>query len=676
MTARRRIELAVLAFGAVFAAAVLLSLRAGVHSARSPARHAVPVVPSPSGAEQPTTVLSGFDYTETVRGKPVFRIRSERTVGFGAAAGLAPDRYALEAVHLTLYPEDGAPVTVQAEQADYDARSKAAVLRGNVRWSDDKGALGETQTVEYRPKSRLLVASEPVHFAQGSFEATARSGSYDLGHRETRLSGPIRATGTGRDAGGLSSIAADSAIYSRVDLLIELDGHVSVAGQAGDSLACDRLLLKMDADGKRLEWARAMGQVRGRLVSSAAAAGPTPAAGAAPAPRDYAGEQGVFFYDPDGRPRALSLTGQPASVSQGDRRVAADAIDVELLDGKPVTARTRGQTHLTAPPNEAQAQAAIVRYGPAGEVVAAELSGGVRVRGQGKAGTADRAVQIPERGVWLLTGSATSSAVVESDGSKISAPRIEIGEKSHTVTAEGGGRAVFEPKQGRSQPATPLGDPTKPTYGKASRIVLDDASRIATLSGGASLWQEGSSLSADDITVNDAERTLAAVGNVRAVFPPGASSRALEKSPKKGPAGPAGEKPEATVVTCHRLHYKDAASEATFEEGVVMTRGSLRASSDEGAAWFDKDHRIERAELKGSVSLADAGAGRKGQADRAVDSPKQDRTVLEGQPAVVTDAQGNRVAGATLTITDRGRRVEVTAPEGGKTVTVHKTRPN
>jgi hypothetical protein len=48
--------------------------------------------------------------------------------------------------------------------------------------------------------------------------------------------------------------------------------------------------------------------------------------------------------------------------------------------------------------------------------------------------------------------------------------------------------------------------------------------------------------------------------------------------------------------------------------------------------------------------------------------------VLHGAPAWVTDAEGNRVAGAVLTITEKGKRVEVTAPEGGKTETIHKTK--
>jgi LPS export ABC transporter protein LptC len=687
MTRRRRSELVVLAFGVAFAAAVLFSLRARLGSGRLATHRAVPGVPPRSEAGQPTTVLSQFDYTETVRGKPVFRIRSERTVGFGPAAGLAPERYALEKVHLTLYPEEGAPVTVEAEKADYDAKTKAAVLRGNVRWTDDKGGMGETETVEYRPDSRVLVARDPVHFAQGSFEATARSGTYDVGHRETQLAGPVKGTGTGQDSGGLASLAADSASYRRADLMIDLSGNVSAEGQGGDRLASDRLLLQLDSEGKHLDWARALGHVKGRLVSSSAAAGPTPAPGTTPQPRDYAGNQGVLFYGPDGRPRSLSLTGQPASVAEGNRRVTAEAIDVALVDGKPVTANAQRRVELTAPPNEASADSAVVRYGPGGEIVAVELSGSVRMKGDGKAATAERAVQVPDRDVWLLTGSASASAAVQSGGSKLSAPRIEIGQKNRTVTADGGARAVFEPEKGKPVATYPVGDPSKPTYGKAARIALDDNSKIATLSGGASLWQESSSVSADDITLNDADRTLAAVGNARAVLPPSSSAQAAQDKrsssgePPPTKAAPAKDsaaatKAESTVVTSQSLHYKDAASQVTFEKDVVMTRGLFRASAADGAAWFDAEHKVERVELTGSVSLDDATAGRKGQADRAVDSPKLDRTILEGNPAVVTDAEGNRVAGATLTITERGRRVEVTAPEGGKTVTVHKTRPN
>lgn len=673
---RRRIELFILAFGVLFAAGVAFSLRSGFRRPQPAARRAVEV-PGASGEDRATTVLSGFDYTETVRGKPAFRIRSERTVGFGSAAGLAPDRYALEKVALTLFTEGGAPLDVHAETANYDTRTKAAVLKGNVRWADEKGALGETETVVFHPEKSLLEAPKAVHFTHGSFDAEASSGRYDVDKRETQLDGPVRGTGTGDDTGGLSHIAADAAVYRRNEQIVELSGKVSADGKRGDRLACDRLVLKTGPDGKRLEWARASGNVNGRMAPSSpeASGAGTPGPGGAPAPRDYSAEQGVLVFGPDGQAKSLSLAGHPASVEEGQRRVTAETIDLDLAGGRPVAARAQGSVHFQAAPNRAESARAVVTYGPDGAIASLELSGSVQMWGEGKSGKAEQAVQVPSRGVWILTGSAAASATVESGGSKVSAPKIEIGEKRHDVTADGGARAVFTPEKGKAAAASPLGDPQKPTYGKAVRIVLDDTARLATLSGAASLWQDASSLSADDITLNDAERSVVAVGNVRAVMPPPAPTQAPAAAvarADRSAQGPA--KAETTVVTGRRLVYREAAGSAAFDGGVVVTRGGWRSSSNEGTAFFDKDRKVQRVEVTGGVSLTDAAAGRAGQADRAVDYPAEGRTILEGKPARVSDAEGNRVAGATLTITDRGRRVEVTAPDGGKTETVHKTK--
>ena len=234
------------------------------------------------------------------------------------------------------------------------------------------------------------------------------------------------------------------------------------------------------------------------------------------------------------------------------------------------------------------------------------------------------------------------------------------------------------PRRGGPSAATPLGDPAQPTYGKASRIVLNDTLHVATLSGAASLWQEASSLAADDITINDAERTLVATGNVRVVMPPPSTSAAHAATADKS-AAPTPTKAELTGNLCRdRPAARSTARRPPrpgFDGGVVFTRGAWRASAAAGTVFLDKERKIEHVELSGDVAFRDAAAGRSGQGDRALDYPAEGRTVLEGKPARVTDANGgNRVAGATLTITERGRRVEVTAPEGGKTETFHKTK--
>jgi hypothetical protein len=135
------------------------------------------------------------------------------------------------------------------------------------------------------------------------------------------------------------------------------------------------------------------------------------------------------------------------------------------------------------------------------------------------------------------------------------------------------------------------------------------------------------------------------------------------------------------VLTANRLIYRETpeaaagrSADVALDGGVTAARGPWRAGGQTGSAFLGKGRRIERLELSGGVTVSDSATGRRGQAEHAVDFPAEGRTILEGAPARVTDREGNRVAGATLTITDRGRRVEVTAPVGGKTETIHQTR--
>ncbi|HEX7252680.1 MAG TPA: LPS export ABC transporter periplasmic protein LptC, partial [Thermoanaerobaculia bacterium] len=597
------------------------------------------------------------DSTETVRGQPIFRIQSERTVGFGPAAGFVPNVYVLEKVTLNLYPEQGSPVVVRSDKAEYDQRTKQAKLSGNVRWSDDRGALGETERMDFNPSARVLTAPEKIHLSRGTFSLDARSGKYDVAERTVHLDGPIRGSGTGEETGGLTSLSADSAIYQKEQSVVELIGNVSALSHAGDTIACDRFVFKLDPEGHRLEWSRAEGSVRGSLVS-------TPEkgrrSGAASTARRYTGESATFGFSPQGVLRSASLVGQPATVLEKDRSVRGQSIDLSFDSGRLVSAAAKGQVHIDAGKSRAEAEQGRLSFDSKGEVETLELLRRVHMEGEGRSARAGKAVNLSGNGQWILTGESEGSASADSGNSRISADRIEIDESRHNLRAQGNGRAVFTPGE-RNQTSVPtiLGDPSRPTYGKAARITLDESSRVATLAGGATLWQDASSLSGDDITLNDQERSVIAVGNTRTVI----VSR-----------GQAGKKPDAepSVVVARRASYREGDSAAQFDGAVGLARGTLRASANKAVCVFGKDHEIERVDLNGDVSLSDPAFGRSGRAEHAIDYPREGRTILEGSPAWVNDA-GNRVAGAVLTITERGRRVEVTAPEGGKTETIHRT---
>jgi len=665
----KRAEIAILVFGAAFLLLLAVFFRSGqkVTSSRG-GTLATPAPGVPGGsseAGEPTTLLSGFDYTESVGEKPLFRIRSDRTIGFGAGAGLPPNLYSLERVSLTVYPEEGPPVTVRSDRARYDDRTKAAVLSGNVRWVEPRdGALGETETIEFDPTKRVLRAPAALHFTRGTFDVTAASGAYDLTTRVLSLAGPIRGSGTGQGSGGLSSIAGDSGEYRRDEGVVLLKGNVKASSAKGDRVTADRMLLKFSPEGNAAEWARAFDSVRGTLATAAAGG----------VVRNYSADEGALFFDASGDVRSINLKGAPATVDESGRRISGRSLDLDFVAGRPVSARANGDVRLRTDQGNAESERASAVFAASGAFQTLDLEGSVRVEGDGRKGSANRIVDLVDRGVWILTGTRETPATVEEGGSRVSASRIEIDRDRQTLAAEGRARAVFLSEKDRpSQASSFLGDPSRPTFGKAERIVLDRRSRLAMLSGAASLWQGSSSLFGDDITLNDAERTAVAVGKVRAVLAraPGAPAGAQASAPTGGATG---AKEEPGVVSARRLVYRESESSAVFEDAVTVTRGSWRASADRGVAFFGKDRKLERVELSGGVSLADRATGRTATADRAIDHPNEGRTVLHGNPARVSDAEGNRVAGSMLTITGRGKNVEVTAPAGGRTETIHRTK--
>ncbi|HVQ54725.1 MAG TPA: LPS export ABC transporter periplasmic protein LptC, partial [Thermoanaerobaculia bacterium] len=211
----RRLDLVVLACGVLFALVLVFSFRPGRRPTSGRGAGADALASSERTRGQATTLLDGFDFTESVSGKPLMRIKADRTIGYGPGAGLPPDLYAGEKVTLTVYPDDGAPVTVHAEQGEYDERTREAKLTGNVRWSDEQASLAETEEVLFHPSRRLLEAPKTVHFTRGSIDLIAPSARYDLGEKALKLAGPIEGTGLGSDSGGLSKLTARQGVFRR-----------------------------------------------------------------------------------------------------------------------------------------------------------------------------------------------------------------------------------------------------------------------------------------------------------------------------------------------------------------------------------------------------------------------------------------------------------------------------
>jgi lipopolysaccharide export system protein LptA len=662
----RRSELIVLASALVFAAVLVVSFRPG----RRPAAHSGsgPVPAGDAARGQATTMLDGFDFTEESGGKPLLRIKADRTIGYGPGAGLPPDLYSGEKVTLTLYQDDGSPVTVHADRGTYDERTREAKLEGNVHWNDEQGAMAETSVGFYRPGARTLEAPKPVHFVRGSIDLNAPSARYEIGDKTLHLAGPIQGSGTGNDSAGLEKLTARSGLFRREPGVLELE-TVDSTSREGDRYAADHVTVKTGSPGGHTEWMRGTGGVRGVLAPGHGAA----ANRSDRVERQYTADESLLSFDAEGKPRSLVLTGSPALLWEAKRRLIAPRIEMAFEDGRLASARAEGGLRIEGEASRARSERGSLGFSKDGDAQNVILEGSVVVDSDGRKGDAAKAVELDEKGLWLLTGDETHAARVESGNSKLSADRIELDQPRRQVRGQGRARAVLGADAERKErTVTFIGNSKRPSFAKADRIVLDDAAQTAVLSGSASLWQDDSSLFADDITLSDTEKTVTAVQNVRAVLAP---QRTAKPAGKAAPARatPADDK-GASVVTSKRMLYRDNDRSGRFEGGVVVTRGAgWRATGGESTAWLDADQGLDCMEISGNVDLADRTVGRTARAEKVVDYPKQGKSVLWGDPARVVDAAGNQVAGAVLTIHDQGGSVEITAPEGGKTETIHRT---
>ena len=267
----------------------------------------------------------------------------------------------------------------------------------------------------------------------------------------------------------------------------------------------------------------------------------------------------MITFTPEGQARSFTLKGAPATLSETGRRLTAPQIELGFAEARVESARATGGVRVESDSGHAQADQGSVGFDRDGAAQNMTLDGNVLVDDQGRKGQATRAVEVAEGGVWILTGDAAQAARVESAGSRLSADRIELDRPRRQIRGEGRARAVFSPDSQR-QTITFVGDPKRPAYGKADRITIDDSTHLVTLNGAASLWQETSSLFADDITLSDVEKSVTAVNSVRAVM-------SVAKDAEPHPTA-AAEKPAASVILARRLVYRDTDRSARFDGGV------------------------------------------------------------------------------------------------------------
>jgi LPS export ABC transporter protein LptC len=653
----KRIEWILLGAGAALVILLAVSYRRIPGPSRRAAPSGLPVA-APGNAGRPTSLLSGFDYTESTAGRPRFRIRAERTVGFSQGAGLPSTWYGLAQVSLTLYSADRPPVTVSAEKADYDPRTNAAHLAGNVILTESSGTSVHTGRLHFDPSKKQITLPETITFLRGGLTGQATSATYDLEKGEIQFAGPVTARGV-TGSGKPSSLAAERATYLRTPPQLAFFGNVKAAS-GSNTVSADTVTVHF-TDQDRLQAAEAEGDVTGTLE-----AGGTGASGTSV--DQYSGTDLKLTFDADGQVRDATLTGAPArlrepgAASNPRRSVSARTIACVLAAGKLESARASGGAQLESATAEGSGEPGLqvvtsdvaeASYDAEGALEKAIFTGHVKGSSPRGRASAPAAVYQPSKDLTILTGDDREDAELVSDRGRIVGRRIEIEEKKSQVTATGNARGFFRGGKDTSVPSF-LSSSSEPTRARARRLLLDDAQRTVLLTGAAALWQGTNALFADEIFLNDADRSATGLGSVRVV-----ASEAQKK--------------DKVTATSARMRYEDIPQTAVFEENVRVRRGTAFASGDRGEAHFDDSHHVDRTSLEGVVQFEDPATGRRGQGTCVVDEPPHGVTTLTGNPAVAYDGKGDRVTGAILTFRKESGSVEAQSKEGEKIETIYQT---
>ncbi|HXI02502.1 MAG TPA: LptA/OstA family protein, partial [Candidatus Saccharimonadales bacterium] len=251
--------------------------------------------------------------------------------------------------------------------------------------------------------------------------------------------------------------------------------------------------------------------------------------------------------------------------------------------------------------------------------------------------------------------------VVLTERDRIAAQEIDVHPRQRVLEARGDVRTVSLPgEDGRSTPASPGFSGRSAISFQAAELRVDDAARRAVYQGAARAWQEGNSIQAEEIAIDQEAKTLRAGGHVVARF---------TQTPPASAAP--GARPVVTSIVSDTLLYDDARGLGAYRGDVRLTRDDAMLTSDAMDAYLkeaDGRRDLDRIEASGSVAVKRAGSF--GTARQATYRNAEDLLILrdeEGLAEVVDAATGRTMRGRTLTFDLAGDRILTESERGGRT---------
>ncbi len=283
--------------------------------------------------------------------------------------------------------------------------------------------------------------------------------------------------------------------------------------------------------------------------------------------------------------------------------------------------------------------------------------------------------------------------MVWNSSGKISAHRIALKSSTGEINAEGKvATTYFPPEKERSVFAG-----SGPIHVVADRLHYDGATEKALYEGRARLWQGGNLLEADWLEMDRRQGRLVARNKIYSLFqkteePPDldgglpAASSAFASSPSPLGASRSGVVPSGRfeIRSDYLIFiYQQAQHKALYQGSVRMQNAASTMTSEELEIFFTPQPgkeknasgpwQVERAIASDGVAILQP--GRKGAGDRLEYLPGEEKILLFGDMATVSDAQWGTTQGARLTYFIGDDRIFVDGKPGLQTETRHHVTP-
>ncbi len=380
--------------------------------------------------------------------------------------------------------------------------------------------------------------------------------------------------------------------------------------------------------------------------------------------RELAAERMELGMRPDGHAERLQThaRGVLSLRRAGGTRQQIEADQIELhfaeegrLQGLAAEGGVEVSWHAPGePPRRSQSAELRGEFDARSELAWIEQWGGFRYQDAEGEATAGRARYDAARSAFVLT----ENPVLWDETLRLSAQRVELGQREARLMASGAVRATYA-GSAASQffgSGLPVHIAAEHVEGERGREAETDWVRY---SGHARLWQGGNRLAAAAIEISKSRRQLTASGDVSSLF-------VENRAPSATSAA------RLTRITSQRLEYFEAERRALYE-------GTARAEGSFGILYADRlevflatsetadGRRIQR--VRGSGHVVIENSSRRAESEEAEYIAATETLVLWGGAPQLSDAEHNVVRGTRLTFNLADDKITVESGTGSRTVT-------